>query len=115
MSEKIYHITTHEAIDKATISGVYCPEGFDVDGFIHYSYAGQVAGVIDRFFKGVDGLVLLEIDIEKLDGPIEDENLEGGEELFPHVYSLLPMEAVYKIYVLSKEENLGTKLPNELK
>src|SRR5262249_33536570 len=93
----IYHITSAAAARDAEKSGEYTPEGFAVEGFIHCSYAQQVPGVLNRFFQGRTGLVLLEIDPSRLACRIVDENLEGGAELFPHVYGKLPMAAVVRI------------------
>jgi uncharacterized protein (DUF952 family) len=45
--------------------------------------------------------VLLEIDPSRLSCRIVDENLEGGVELFPHVYGRLPMSAVVGIKKLA--------------
>ena len=95
--ESIYHITSALAVTEAEPSGEYVPEGFAVEGFIHCSYAHQIQGVLDRRFKGRTGLVVLEIDQRRLTCHVVDENLEGGTELFPHIYGRLPMSAVVRI------------------
>jgi len=51
-----------------------------------------------EFFE--EGRVVLEIDPAKLDCEIVDENLEGGKELFPHIYGRLEMSAVVRVYPL---------------
>jgi uncharacterized protein (DUF952 family) len=43
-------------------------------------------------------LVLLEIDRAKLRCNVIDENLEGGTELFPHIYGAVPMSAVIRVH-----------------
>ena len=90
----IFHITSAAAAKQAEQSGEYAPEAFAREGFIHCSYAHQVDGVLKRIFQGQTGLVLLEIDPSRLSCRVVDENLEGGTELFPHVYGRLPMSAV---------------------
>lgn len=45
-------------------------------------------------FRGRTDLVLLRIDPELLDREVRLENLEGGEELFPHIYGELDLSAV---------------------
>jgi uncharacterized protein (DUF952 family) len=97
----IYHITSADAAAAAQKSGVYVPEGFELEGFIHCSYTTQIAGVLQRRFQGRTNLVLLEIDPSRLSCRIVDENLEGGVELFPHVYGRLPMSAVVGIEKLA--------------
>jgi uncharacterized protein (DUF952 family) len=41
--------------------------------------------------------VLLEIDEAALGAPVRDENLEGGSELFPHVYGALNLDAIVEV------------------
>ncbi len=95
--QPIYHITTKTEADAAVSSGEYTPQTFADEGFIHCSYAGQVQGVANRYYRGQDELVLLEIDPAMLTCDVIDENLLGGDELFPHVYGRLPMASVTAI------------------
>jgi uncharacterized protein (DUF952 family) len=96
--EPIFHITSAHEADRATGSGTYVPEAFHVDGFVHCSYRHQLVEVANRHFAGRTGLVLMEIDRGKLACKVVDENLEGGAELYPHVYGPLPMAAVVGIH-----------------
>ena len=95
---RIFHITSKREADEAEKTGRYEPAGFAREGFIHCSYARQVIGTANRIFKGRPDLVLLEIDPAVLDCPVVDENLEGGSELFPHIYGRLRMSAVVRIH-----------------
>jgi uncharacterized protein (DUF952 family) len=94
MDKRIYHITSEGEASEAQTSGEYTPLDFPREGFIHCSYEHQLDGVIKRRFQGRSDLVLLEIDPSRLTSKIIDENLEGGTELFPHIYGHLPMSAV---------------------
>src|SRR5438477_2369110 len=94
MDKRIYHITSEHEATAAQVSGEYTPQDFLREGFIHCSYAHQVDGVIKRRFQGRSDLVLLEIDPSQLACKVIDENLEGGTELFPHIYGRLPMSVV---------------------
>jgi uncharacterized protein (DUF952 family) len=93
----IYHVTSAVEAKKAEQTGEYEPEGFTREGFIHCSYAHQVEGVVKRIFHGRTGLVVFEIDPKRLACRIVDENLEGGAELFPHIYGRLPISAVVAV------------------
>ncbi|MGC4957709.1 DUF952 domain-containing protein [Actinomadura citrea] len=76
----------------------------DEEGFIHCSSdIAQVEGVLGRFYGDVprDDLVLLVIDVARLDVPVRYE--PAGDELFPHVYGSLPVDAI--IDVRSLPEN----------
>jgi uncharacterized protein (DUF952 family) len=93
----IYHITAREAWEAARPAGVYRPERFADEGFIHCSTREQVVRVADARFRGRRGLVLLRIDTERVEAEIVYENLEGGRELFPHVYGGLNADAVVEV------------------
>ena len=58
----------------------------------HCSNPQQV--VPNALFRGFHGLVLLHVEVERLSSPLVYENLEGGFELFPHVYGAIELEAV---------------------
>ena len=94
----VFHITTQAEADAAAVSGTYTPAAFAREGFIHCSYRSQVLATADRLFRGRRDLVLLQIDRNALSCPVVDENLEGGRELYPHVYGALPMTAVSAVY-----------------
>ena len=94
----LFHITSEEELQTARAEGVYRPAAFAREGFIHCSYRQQVVPVANRLFRGRQGLVLLEIDPAQIPSPIVTENLEGGAELFPHIYGPLPLTAVVRVY-----------------
>jgi uncharacterized protein (DUF952 family) len=60
-------------------------------GFIHCSFAHQVQGTADRFYRGRDDIVLLVIDPARVGSEVR---VEGGGEQFPHIYGPLPLDAV---------------------
>ncbi|HEX8351715.1 MAG TPA: DUF952 domain-containing protein [Pyrinomonadaceae bacterium] len=93
----IFHITSRAEADEALRSGTYVAAAFGRDGFIHCSYARQLTRVANANFHGRSDLVLLEIDRDRVGCEVVDENLEGGSDLFPHVYGPLPMSAVTAI------------------
>lgn len=69
------------------------------DGFMHFSTAEQVRETAAKHFAAVDGLVLAEVDAEKLPKPPVWEPSRGGQ-LFPHLYSALPLSAVTRTWTL---------------
>jgi uncharacterized protein (DUF952 family) len=106
-----YHITTaREAADAARL-GIYGPKAFETEGFIHCSYPHQVRDVANRIFAGRPDLVLLEIDPTRLTCAVVDENLEGGPQLFPHIYGRLPLSAVVQIHQLPCGDDGRFELP----
>jgi uncharacterized protein (DUF952 family) len=109
----IYHITSKHEASEAQKTGTYTPAAFEREGFIHCSYANQVIAVANRIFKGRPDLVLLEIDPAALDCRVIDENLEGGSELYPHIYGRLKMSAVIRVdlFPCDKEGKFSQGLP----
>lgn len=93
----LYHITTRTEAERAAANGEYEPAAFAREGFIHCSYRDQVVAVANRLFRGRPDLVLLEIDPAKLTCRVVDENLEGGTELYPHVYGRVPTMAIVRM------------------
>jgi len=93
----LYHITDNQQWSDALDTGVYTPDAFAADGFIHCSTESQVVVVANRFYADCKDLLLLIIDAELVAAPIIFENLEAGSELFPHIYGPLNIEAVLKV------------------
>jgi len=93
----IFHITTSAAWERGLADGNYRPEAFPIDGFIHCSTSDQVIQVANIRFQGQSGLVLLSIDADKVMPEIVYENLEGGQQLFPHIYGGLNVDAVVEV------------------
>ena len=90
----IYHITSHSEWQRAQADGIYRADSLASQGFIHCSTREQVLPVAARFYAGQPGLVLLRIDPARLAAPLVYENLEGGQEQFPHLYGPLELQAV---------------------
>lgn len=96
----IFHIARSEAwasLEDQAAVGSYRPEMFPVEGFVHCSTRDQVVKVADIRFRGQKGLVLLCIDTDKVAAEILYENLEGGRELFPHIYGEINTDAVVQV------------------
>ena len=96
----IFHIARSEAWanrEGQAAAGSYRPEMFPVDGFVHCSTEDQVVKVADIRFRGQKDLVLLCIDTDKVKPEIRYENLEGGRELFPHIYGEINTDAVVEV------------------
>jgi uncharacterized protein (DUF952 family) len=98
----ILHIALGADWDEAKRNGSYrvstLGATLDEVGFIHASFEDQVARVGAAFYAGVrDPLVVLVIDVDRLDVPVVVENLDGGDETFPHIYGPVPTDAVVAV------------------
>ncbi len=94
---KIIHITQKKDWDNCQLKGVYSSDTLESQGFIHCCLPEQVEAVKEQWFKGVQNLLLLEIETELLSSKVIFENLEGGREQFPHVYGPINFEAITRI------------------
>ena len=110
----IYHITTQQAWKQANAEGAYIADSLKSEGFIHCSTAEQVQATANRFFHGCQDLVLLHIDDLMLGSVLKNENLEGGTELFPHLYDFLPLDAICEVQNLppNADGSFEIRLPN---
>jgi uncharacterized protein (DUF952 family) len=108
---RLFHIVPAVAFPSGHTLTEYTPATFEHDGFIHCSYERQVVEVANRLFRGRRDLLLVEIDPAKLVCQVVDENLEGGSELYPHVYGSLPLEAVVHVHRFPCAEDGRFELP----
>jgi len=83
----IYHITEKKTWQDALLKGVYIPNDFAKDGFIH-------------------------CDTHQVISPLVFENLEGGDENYPHIYGALSLSAIVGYLPLSKDRNSCFFFPN---
>jgi uncharacterized protein (DUF952 family) len=100
-AERIYHlavrdewydaVATRQPYRRSTLG-----RSLETEGFIHCSFARQVRMIADLLFHGRDDVVLLTIDPTRVEAEIRVENLDGGEEEFPHIYGPLPLDAVIR-------------------
>ncbi|TBR61151.1 hypothetical protein B4U84_10130 [Westiellopsis prolifica IICB1] len=110
----ILHITQGEKWEAAKLSGIYRAESLDSEGFIHCSTPEQIIKVAERFFAAQTGLVLLLIDSEQVKSEIRYEMAEV-DELFPHIYGALNIDAVWRVVDFESEEDGKFRLPQEVK
>ncbi len=90
----IFHITSQARWAQAQERGFFLPEAYEQDGFIHCSKKEQLECVGERYYAGQSGLILLMIKADKVTSKIVYENLTGGDDLFPHIYGQLSLDAV---------------------
>ncbi|MEZ5427102.1 MAG: DUF952 domain-containing protein [Pyrinomonadaceae bacterium] len=93
---KIYHIVLPEIWDKLQNEEFYEAASLRAEGFIHCSFASQIAVVLDRYYKGVPEVLILEIETDKLTSKLVEEPSTGGE-IYPHIYGPINREAVVAV------------------
>jgi uncharacterized protein (DUF952 family) len=109
----ILHITQSARWAQAKNLGTYRSDSLDTEGFIHCSTLAQVIGSANRFFKGLTNLVILVIDIERVTPEIRYEGADPNN-LFPHIYGELNIDAIVRAIDLESDSNGLFILPKEL-
>ena len=98
--ELLYKVLRASEWQTAQTQGAIAGSSDDVrDGFIHLSTRDQLAGTLLRHFAGETGLIALEIAVDRLGAGLRWEPSRGGA-LFPHLYDVLPLDAVIRTFPL---------------
>jgi uncharacterized protein (DUF952 family) len=90
----IYHVTTVGEWEKALQKGVYKTISLETEGFIHCCSMEQIPGVLQRYFIGKTNLIALTIHTGQLLAPVKYEPSPKVNELFPHIYGHINLDAV---------------------
>ena len=93
----IYHVVSKKEWDAAQEKGVYEAASLASEGFIHASKNEQVKGVLERYYAGRSHLVLLHIKEKMVTSPVQYEMAPSVNELFPHIYGPLNLDAVVEV------------------
>jgi uncharacterized protein (DUF952 family) len=109
----ILHITQHHQWENAKLIGCYRGDTLDKEGFIHCSTPRQIVPTANRFFANQQGLVLLCIDADKVIPEIKYEGV-ATDELFPHIYGSLNLDAVFQVIDFEPSEDGLFTVPAEI-
>lgn len=93
----LFHILEQSTWKQATFDGMYQATSLATEGFIHLSTANQVLTTANRFYRGQSGLVLLEIDSDRLHAELRYEDVPDHGR-FPHLYGPLNLDAVVQVW-----------------
>lgn len=112
---KIYHIIPNADWEKALKENVYIATSIAKEGFIHCSLAHQIPEVANYNFKGRQDLLILEIDVSKLNHEVRFEDLYNSNEDFPHIYGALNLNAILRIAKFPTLDDGSFEFPNKFK
>ena len=105
----IYKICSAYLWQQAKEAGQFNGAPVDIeDGFIHFSTAEQMIETAEKHFHGQTDLQLLRIDVTELNIVWE---ISRGGQLFPHLYDVLPLSAVVKVWDLPLDQNHKHQFP----
>jgi uncharacterized protein (DUF952 family) len=92
----IYHIVLPEVWEKFKDSDSYEAESLATEGFIHCSFAEQLEGVLERYYKGAADVLILTLDPERLTSKLVSEP-STNNEIYPHIYGPINLDAVVEV------------------
>lgn len=98
--QTIYHLALRRVWEENP-DQPYRAESLACEGFIHCSFADQVAQSANRFYADAADLLLLHINAERLSSPLREE-ASGTGEIFPHIYGPLNRTAVTVVEELER-------------
>ncbi len=90
----IYHLAKRSDWEEARVTGPYRAASLAQEGFIHCSRdEEQMLGVANRRFAGMEDVLVLEVDTDRLTAPVKHEPSRSGE-IYPHIYGPINVDAV---------------------
>lgn len=98
----IFHLIEPELWSAAIEAGEYAPASLATDGFIHFSFAEQVATTANRYYRDARALVLLEVAPARVGDRLRVET-SGDHGDFPHLYAPLDPTIVSAVHPLSRD------------
>jgi ribosomal-protein-serine acetyltransferase len=119
--QTIYHITTRAEWLSAQETGEYRAPSLATQGFIHLSGKGQIIKVANAVYVGQTDLIILCVDSTLVQSVLKYEPPDTSvpaahenEELFPHLYSPIPVSAVIRAVDFPPEPDGTFTLPRNL-
>lgn len=116
MTNNVYKILREHEWEAALQTGKIMTDLDNQDGFIHLSTASQLAVTLSFFFHDSDSVLLLQIDLEKIDPskllfeePFPNEGKR--KSAFPHLYSALTTKQIANVWALKRN---AFELPEEV-
>lgn len=91
----IYHIVLPEDWEKFNNEKFYEAESLPSEGFVHCSFADQIETVLQRYYKDVEKVFILEIEPKLLTAKLVAEP-STNNEIYPHIYGRINREAIIK-------------------
>ncbi len=109
----VYVLADAGVLKCARESGLFVPEHYETDGFIHGSSREQLVKSATQFFNEVDNLVALEVEVSSVSSILKFEPGRSGT-LYPHIYGPLPLTCVKRYIPIPRSPDGSYVLPDVL-
>jgi uncharacterized protein (DUF952 family) len=94
----IYHIVLPEKWAEFE-TDLYKASSLADEGFIHCSFRDQLDDVIDRYYRGVPEVIVLEIETDLLMSRVLKEP-STNSEIYPHIYGPINRNAIVRTFTM---------------
>ena len=111
----ILHMLKRSEWEAALKEGIYRPESLANEGFIHCSEPDMIETVANGLYLGLTDMIILVLDVDKIDAPLVYEDCYETGHAFPHIYGTITPDVVSRIVDFPCDENGEFSLPAELK
>lgn len=101
----LFHIVDRNRWAAAVEAGEYRAASLQTEGFIHCSFADQVAGVANNRYRDAEGLCVVELDPSRIRADVVVEDSYGSGTAFPHIYGAVPVDAAVAVHELARDAN----------
>lgn len=98
---RLFHLIDPDAW--GTVGAQYRPDSLTSEGFVHFSFAEQVAGSANRHYADAAQLVAVEFDSDDLPDELKVEDSYGSGTAFPHLYAPVPTTAARAVHPLRRD------------
>lgn len=96
----IYHLVLRRLWEENPTQP-YRAASLENEGFIHGSFAEQVARSANRFYAQDTEVLVLHVDPGRLTSPLREE-ASGTGEIFPHIHGPLNRDAVVAVTAMTR-------------
>ena len=96
-SSALLHVAVEAEYEARRSAPSHAPEAMAAEGFIHCCRPEQLAGVLERYYRERDDLLLLALDEAAVADVLKEEDTTGRGERFPHLYGEIPRSAILSI------------------
>jgi len=98
--DALFHIADRSRWQAAADAGEYRAESLDAEGFIHCSFASQVASVANARYREAEELCVVELDPTRLAARVVVEDSYGSGIAYPHVYGPIETATAVRVHEL---------------
>ena len=104
-----FHLATKADWEGQDQSTLYRHPSLAGEGFIHTSYLSELKTSYEKYFHPDDELVLLGIDLAKVEAEVKINEVPARNALFPHVYGPLNKSAIVLLQSINSAQDLEQK------